>query len=229
MVTGCHIVIKLARVKRALKAKPLIHTMGSEFEEQAAIVKWARFWEIKYPELKLLNASANGVRLTKAQAGKAKAAGMVAGWPDLNLPVARGGFNGLYIELKVGRRKPEAHQVAILKALAAQGHCCRATWGRQKTIETLIDYLEGRITKEDFMDNSRNLIETIDNAARDLPSGYIINLGMENGAAWVELLRPDSTREYGLAETIDGVDRTLAEQIKDALDIAIEAAKKGGV
>ena len=121
--------------------------MGSEFEEQAAIVKWARLMAVQYPELKLLNASANGVRLTKAQAGKAKAAGMVAGWPDLNLPVARGGFNGLYIELKVGRRKPEAHQVDILKALAAQGHCCLAIWGADAAIRKIEEYLEGKIVK----------------------------------------------------------------------------------
>jgi hypothetical protein len=66
-----------------------------------------------------------------------------------------------------------------------------------------------------------NLAEQIEIAARDLPAGYIINLGMENGAAWVELLRPDNTMEYGLADTIDGGDRTLAEQIEYAVKLAI--------
>ena len=131
-----------------LPVKQNIHTMGSEFDEQARIVKWARFWQIKYPGLKLLNGSMNGVHLTKAQAGKAKAAGMVAGWPDINLPVARGGFNGLYIELKVGRRKPQAHQEAILKALATQGHCCQAIWGSDAAIDFIKDYLEGKIIKD---------------------------------------------------------------------------------
>jgi len=130
-----------------LPVKQKTHTMGSEFDEQVRIVKWARFLEVKYPELKLLNASANGVHLTKAQAGKAKAAGMVPGWPDLNLPVARGGFNGLYIELKVGRRKPKAHQVEILKALADQDHCCLAAWGADAAIRKIKEYLEGQIVK----------------------------------------------------------------------------------
>lgn len=123
------------------------HTMGSEFEEQAAIVKWARLMAVQYPELKLLNASANGVRLTKAQAGKAKAAGMVAGWPDLNLPVPRGGFYGMYIELKIGNRKPKPHQEEILKALAAQGYCCQAIWGAEVAINFIEEYLEGKIVK----------------------------------------------------------------------------------
>jgi len=76
--------------------------------------------------------------------------------------------------------------------------------------------------------NYIDLIQAIDNAARDLPDGYSINLGVENGAAWVELVRPES-KESGLGEDIDGADRTLVEQIKYAVDIAIEAAKKGGV
>ena len=76
--------------------------------------------------------------------------------------------------------------------------------------------------------SDKDLLQAIDDAARDLPQGYAINLGMENGAAWVELIRPES-REYGFGDDIDGADRTLAEQIKCAVDIAIEEAKKGGV
>lgn len=69
------------------------------------------------------------------------------------------------------------------------------------------------------------LDEAVELAAKDLPDGYIINLGMENGAAWVELIRPDS-KEFGFADDIDGADRTLAEQIKYAVDIAIEAERR---
>jgi len=69
------------------------------------------------------------------------------------------------------------------------------------------------------------LNEAVELAAKDLPDGYIINLGMENGAAWVELIRPDS-KEFGFADNVDGADRTLAEQIKYAVDIAIEAEKR---
>ena len=70
-----------------------------------------------------------------------------------------------------------------------------------------------------------DLDEGVELAAEDLPDGYIINLGMENGAAWVELIRPDS-KEFGFADDIDGADRTLADQIKCAVDIAIEMETK---
>jgi hypothetical protein len=67
-----------------------------------------------------------------------------------------------------------------------------------------------------------DLLKAIDNAARDLPAGYIINLGIENGAAWVELITPNYYEEY----SIDGADLTLAEQIEYAVKTAIEVVKK---
>lgn len=72
-----------------------------ESDEQAALFRWADEFKREYPELALLNGSLNGVHLSKAQAGKAKAAGMRKGFPDISLPVPRGGHHGLYIELKI--------------------------------------------------------------------------------------------------------------------------------
>ncbi len=72
-----------------------------EADEQAALFRWAEFHRRYYPELALLNGSLNGVRLTIGQAVKAKKQGMRSGFPDIFLPVARGGYHGLFIELKV--------------------------------------------------------------------------------------------------------------------------------
>lgn len=72
-----------------------------ESDEQAALFRWADEFKYQYPELELLNGSLNGVKLTIGQAVKAKAQGMKKGFPDISLPVPRGGYNGLYIELKI--------------------------------------------------------------------------------------------------------------------------------
>lgn len=72
-----------------------------EADDQAALFQWAEHFKGKYPELVFLNGSLNGVRLTISQARKAKAAGMKKGFPDISLPVARGGYHGLFIELKI--------------------------------------------------------------------------------------------------------------------------------
>ena len=75
-----------------------------EWREQEKVFKWASMYDHEYPELKLLNGSLNGVRLTPGQASKAKRTGLVKGFPDINLPVPRGVFHGLFIELKRKKR-----------------------------------------------------------------------------------------------------------------------------
>ena len=60
----------------------------TEYEEQAAIFRLAQLYIHKYPSLRWLNGSLNGVRLTIGNAMKCKRIGMKKGFPDLNLPVA---------------------------------------------------------------------------------------------------------------------------------------------
>lgn len=48
----------------------------------------------------LLYAIPNGGKRSAATAGRLKATGVKAGFPDVGLPVALGGFHGLFIELK---------------------------------------------------------------------------------------------------------------------------------
>ena len=94
-----------------------------EFEMQAALFTWARLPTVqaKYRGIDLLEGSMNGVKLTAAQAGKAKAAGMLKGSHDVRLPVARGGFIGLSIELKAGKNMPTDEQKDIANRLLDEG------------------------------------------------------------------------------------------------------------
>lgn len=107
---------KLARIPRR-KAQP-------EHEEQCALFTWARNPAVlrKYPALALLEGSMNGVKLTKTQAGKAKAAGMLKGSSDVRLPVARGHWIGLLIEMKVKPNRPTTEQLDYGAAMEAEGH-----------------------------------------------------------------------------------------------------------
>ena len=77
----------------------------TEHALQSAVMKWAALSRCQYPELDLLFAIPNGGKRHPAVAKKLKAEGVKAGVPDLFLPVARGGWHGLFIELKVGRNK----------------------------------------------------------------------------------------------------------------------------
>lgn len=109
----------------ALSPRPATRRRSPEHDEQAALIRWRDMFAPTEPELKWLHASLNGVKLTKAQAGKAKAAGMTPGVWDLFLPVPNQnsmgeGWCGLYIEMKVGRNVLTSDQVAFRDALALQ-------------------------------------------------------------------------------------------------------------
>lgn len=119
--------------------------MEHEFLMQQAVFTWARMPLVlkEYPALDLLEGTLNGVRLTQAQAGKAKAAGMLKGVHDVRLPVARGGYLGLSIELKCGRNKPTDEQIAYGKALEREGWKVLYLWDDWLKVKAaLIEYLD---------------------------------------------------------------------------------------
>jgi VRR-NUC domain len=72
----------------------------SEHQIQVAFIKEVRFLEPRYPELKTLFAVPNAAKRSFKLAAMLKAEGMLSGVPDIILPVARQGFNGLMIEFK---------------------------------------------------------------------------------------------------------------------------------
>lgn len=95
-----------------------------EHDEQCALFEWARnpTVERQYPAIKLMSCSLNGVKLTRAQAGKAKAAGMLKGESDVRLPVARGSWIGLIIEMKAGKNTATQEQLDYGYEMEAEGH-----------------------------------------------------------------------------------------------------------
>ena len=63
-----------------------------------------------------------------------------------------------------------------------------------------------------------NAIETVANhVCRLLPPGWELRLCMENGAAWVTLHNPDGD----CIETPDSADKSLEQQVDDALRVVI--------
>lgn len=112
-----------------------------EFQMQSAVFTWARMPCVtaQYPGINLLEGSMNGVKLTAIQAAKAKAAGMLRGAHDLHLPVPRGGFTGLSIELKAGKNKPTEEQIAYGEALIEQGWKVLYLWDNWEEVKDEIE------------------------------------------------------------------------------------------
>lgn len=116
-----------------------------EHEIQKTFIDWCALARGQYPELGLIYAIPNGGHRHPAVAGKLKAEGVKAGMPDLHLPVPRGTFASLYIEVKAPGEKPKAHQVERMKELRAAGNFTAVCDGLQKLINTVLAYLKGEI------------------------------------------------------------------------------------
>ena len=123
-----------------------IHAEGqtaSESVEQQALFRWAAFAAGKHPELRLLYHVPNEGKRSALQGARMRAEGLRAGVPDICLPVQRGGYSALYIELKAGRNKPTDDQLAWLAALDAAGNKTAVCWGWQAARKAVMEYLEG--------------------------------------------------------------------------------------
>lgn len=109
---------------------------------QQQVIEWSK-WAYKtgkYPLLCLLHCSLNGVKLSKTQAGIAKAQGMLSGVPDLFLPVPRGKYHGLYIEMKHGDNTLTENQKKFLQNAANVGFAVSVCYSAQEAIKRIEDY-----------------------------------------------------------------------------------------
>jgi hypothetical protein len=114
-----------------------------EHGEQVALVTWARYESGRMPELALLFAIPNAGKRSRGAGGKLRAEGMKAGVPDLCLPVARGGYHGLFIELKAKGGRPTDEQKAWLRALTCQGYYACICVGWEAAKKRVEEYLRG--------------------------------------------------------------------------------------
>ena len=114
----------------------------TESAEQQCLFRWAVYQSGRFPELALLYHVPNGGSRKKAEAGRFRAEGVKAGVPDLCLPVARGGFHGLYIELKRQKgSKTSDDQKRWLSELGKQGYFTALCKGWEDAAKVITDYL----------------------------------------------------------------------------------------
>ena len=121
--------------------------MGTEWQpteeqEQAAVFEWITLMRNQFPELDLCFHIPNGGLRSVTEAVRFKRTGVKAGVPDLFLPVPRGGFHGLFIELK--RRKGgrvSDEQKAWIEALEKQMYRAVVCNGSEEACDMLYKYL----------------------------------------------------------------------------------------
>ncbi len=120
---------------RLVKGEPLEHRM------QTQVVEWADLQARAIPALACLYAVPNSAVRSKGDAGRMIEEGMRTGVPDLVLPVARGGFHALYIEMKRHPNKVSDNQQKWIERLRAQGNRVEVCWSANEAITLLRSYL----------------------------------------------------------------------------------------
>ncbi|MBR5342575.1 MAG: VRR-NUC domain-containing protein [Oscillospiraceae bacterium] len=141
--------------------------LPKEGQEQATLMNWAKMQSWRWPEIALLFHIPNGGGRSKAEAGRFKAEGVKAGVPDLFLPVPRGEYHGLFIELKrqAGGRV-SAEQKEWIEKLRDQGYRVEVCRGWEAAAELLREYLGLEVTNTDKYDVVWGGFVTIDASAR---------------------------------------------------------------
>jgi hypothetical protein len=116
----------------------------SESWEQQWLFAKARELEAEWPDLKWLYAVPNGATTGKREGARLKAEGLKAGVPDLCLPVARGRWHGLYVEMKRQNgtvRDLSPAQRRWLAALERQGYLSVWKAGHEAALAAILEYL----------------------------------------------------------------------------------------
>ena len=113
-----------------------------EDTEQMGVIDWANWNTGRFPELKMLFHVPNGGKRNAAEAARFKAMGVKAGVPDLCLPCPRGGFAGLYIEMKYGKNKTTDNQNEWIRFLKSEGYKVEVCWGGAAATQILEEYLQ---------------------------------------------------------------------------------------
>ena len=109
--------------------RPAQPVIGREDEHQTALTNWARMMRTQYPALTLYHHIPNGGLRDKRTAARLIWQGVHSGVPDVFIPAARGGYHGIYIELKTGANSPTPNQNEFMNGAMAEGYYCAVCYG----------------------------------------------------------------------------------------------------
>lgn len=114
----------------------------TESQEQQALFNWIRLSCGKYPQLEWAFHIPNEGKRSKSSGAKLKCEGLAPGVSDICVPVARGKYHALYIELK--RReggRVSANQSRWIDGMIALGNFAKVCYGWDEARQTIEWYM----------------------------------------------------------------------------------------
>lgn len=122
----------------------LRYAKKSEATEQIEVVAWCRQAAEAVPAMRslhLLYHVPNGGKRNKLEAANLKQEGVKSGVPDLVLPVARGAYIGLYVEMKYGDNRESKNQIDWLTSLQAERHFVCVCYSARLALDIIERYI----------------------------------------------------------------------------------------
>lgn len=124
-----------------------------EHQHQVALIHWAR--QVPLPAASdvepgakvvdyLLAIPNGGKRSGPREGARLKAEGVKPGVSDLLLPLRRGGFGGLWIELKAPGKKPTPEQRRWIERMTTAGYFATWTDDWERAAQIITAYLHGQ-------------------------------------------------------------------------------------
>lgn len=145
------------RNSRALRAlgfrmRPARRQREIETQEQIEVVRWLKIENdariISGEREICFIASSNGGKVSKRQAVLFKAMGYRAGTPDLFILWPRGGFHGLFIEMKrpaipnvCDKGRPSKEQIKFAQEVTARGYGFYFAYGADEAKRLITEYI----------------------------------------------------------------------------------------
>lgn len=120
----------------------MLENPQTEAQHQINLMRWTLINRNVYPELALLHHIPNGGSRDYIEAKRLKEQGLKAGVPDLCLPVPRGIYHGLYLELKTDKGKLSDSQEWWLERLRQQGYYAIVCHGWHSAVQVVESYLK---------------------------------------------------------------------------------------
>ena len=126
----------------------------SEDQAQRSVFEWASWQQNRYPQLKAMYHAANEGKRSSRTGAELKRQGMKPGVSDICLPYASGGYNNLYVELKVGNNKASDKQMQFIDSINEIGGRAVVVYGSEAAIEVITAYLDGTIDQLDIVSDT---------------------------------------------------------------------------
>lgn len=135
--------------------------------EDQLTMSCVRYFRMKYPD-ELIFHVANQRKTTARRGAKLKKMGVVAGVSDLHIPISRGGYLGLVIELKYEKNVngtmrranyPTPTQLQFLQRMHDYGYAVAVCWNLDEFMQTVDDYMSEVPVVCEYLINNEHITE----------------------------------------------------------------------